>query len=105
MRKRFLKGKREEIVRQGEQSIEAYIPYLESYPAHMHIDIDPEYQRMGIGRSLIDALVEKLHSEGSKGLMLFVSPENTGAIKFYTSYGFKPINSDMEALGLSIILK
>ena len=100
MRERFLKGKREEIVKQGEQSIEAYIPYLESYPAHMHIDIEPKYQRMGIGRSLINALIEKLRSEGSKGLMLFVSPENTGAIEFYKRSGFKPIGSDMEAMGL-----
>ena len=102
MREHFLKGKSKEIIKMGEESIEGYVPYLENYPAHMHIDIDPEYQRRGIGRALMNALVEKLRLEGSKGLMLFVSPENTGAIAFYTSYGFKPIGSDSEVLGFKI---
>ena len=100
MREKFLSGKNKEIVRKGEESIEGYIPYLERYPAHLHIDIDPEYQRMGIGRSLMSALVEKLRSEGSKGLMLTVSPENTGAVAFYTSCGFRQIGTDIEAMGL-----
>ena len=100
MRERFLRGKREEIVRTGEESIEGYVPYLADYPAHMHIDIDPEYQRMGIGRSLMNALVDKLRAEGVKGLMLTVSPENTRAVAFYTKCGFRRIGEDVEALGL-----
>ncbi len=100
MRERFLRGKREEIVRMGEESIDGYIPYLESYPAHMHIDIDPGYQRMGIGRSLVNALVVKLKSEGVRGLMLTVSPENTGAVAFYSRCGFRRIGEDIEAMGL-----
>ena len=103
MRDRFLNGKSVEIREKGEESIEGYVPYLESYPAHMHIDIDPEYQRKGIGRTLMNALVEKLKSEGVKGLMLTVSPENTGAVAFYSSCGFKRIGEDIEALGLILL--
>lgn len=70
------------------------IPYKvlgRKYPAHLHINLLPEYQSKGYGTDLINVLVEKLHSQGIKGVMLMASKENTGAIKFYKRNGFKII--------------
>ncbi len=76
--------------------------YKDSYPAHLHIDLLPEYQRMGIGRRLIDTLCDHLKSKKIPGVMLSVSKENTGGIKFYESYGFTHLESSSfgEAFGI-----
>ena len=42
----------------------------QGYPAHMHIDILEEYQRMGIGTRLFGALKDRLHADGIHGLCL-----------------------------------
>ncbi|MBQ8575910.1 MAG: GNAT family N-acetyltransferase [Clostridia bacterium] len=62
--------------------------YKEEYPAHLHIDILPEYQRMGLGSKLTDALVESLRKKGVKGIMLTVWVHNEKGKKFYDKYGF-----------------
>ena len=59
------------------------------YPAHLHIDILPEYQRMGLGRKLVETLAEYLKSIGCKGLYLTVSADNPKAVAFYRKVGFE----------------
>lgn len=58
------------------------------YPAHLHIDILPSFQGRGGGRSLINALIAKLRSQGVSGLRLTVSQSNKGAVAFYERLGF-----------------
>lgn len=65
-----------------------YKKYSKEYPAHLHIDILPEYQGKHIGTNLMNTLFEYLKEIGVKGLMLSVSPQNKGAIAFYESCGF-----------------
>jgi len=60
----------------------------EKYPAHLHIDILPDYQRMGLGGKLIDALIEKLKEEKIIGVKLFCSANNKKGLSFYRKYGF-----------------
>lgn len=62
--------------------------FSRSFPAHMHIDINPGFQRMGVGTKLVDALFQKLKSENVKGIMLIVSTGNTKGMNFYLKYGF-----------------
>lgn len=62
--------------------------YKNEYPAHMHIDILPEYQRMGLGHKLMDALCENLKSKGVKGVCLTVWSGNKKGRSFYEKYGF-----------------
>lgn len=64
---------------------------LEFYPAHIHIDILPEYQRQGWGKKLMGAAVEHLRSVGKTGLHVGVSLENEDGERFYNKLGFKPI--------------
>ena len=70
------------------------IPYRffgKKYPAHLHIDILPEYQNQGYGSVLLKALLGELQSRGIKGVMLIASADNTGAIRFYERHSFKTV--------------
>lgn len=67
--------------------------YKEDYPAHLHIDILPEYQHMGLGRKLMDTLCDNLRKKNVKGVMFTVWHKNYNAIKFYEKYGFELIET------------
>ena len=81
-----------EIREKGLESISGYLPFYAQYPAHLHIDIDPDYQRMGIGHRLMDALLAHYKNQGVKGVMLGVDPNNTKGVSFYKKYGFVPLD-------------
>ena len=61
------------------------------YPAHLHIDILPEYQSQGYGGKLMEALFEELKKRKVKGIMLTADSDNEGAIRFYKRLGFKTV--------------
>ncbi len=63
------------------------------YPAHLHIDLLPEYQQKGIGKQLINTLFKHLESKGVKGVMLSVFVGNKGAINFYQKCGFTKVKT------------
>lgn len=69
-------------------SKEPLVRYREQYPAHLHINILPEYQRLGLGTELVDALKVHLKELGISGLMLCVANDNEKGIDFYRKYGF-----------------
>ena len=54
----------------------------------MNLAVDPEQRRMGIGASLVNALVAALHKQGSTCLTLEVRASNAQAISLYRSLGF-----------------
>ncbi len=57
------------------------------FPAHLHINILPEYQRSGIGGKLIDAFENQV-SKTSKGIHLKTSNKNIKAVPFYIKKGY-----------------
>lgn len=63
------------------------------YPAHLHIDIMPDYQGQGYGRKLISALKNHLKELGIPYVMLSVGATNKGVIKFYEKNGFKGVKN------------
>lgn len=71
-----------------EHNLDALPELWVEYPAHMHIDILPQFQSQGWGARLMDAGCEQLRNLGCPGLMLGVDAANTGAIRFYERYGF-----------------
>ena len=77
-----------EIVKFGEMSIQGLKNYSKEYPAHLHINVHPNYQRLGIGNELIKVLLSKLKEEKVNGLMLDVSATNEKGINFYRKCGF-----------------
>lgn len=69
--------------------------YEKQYPAHMHIDILPEYQGQGWGTELVQALFAQLKEEKVCGLMLGVAADNTRAIAFYKKQGFEVLGGSV----------
>jgi ribosomal protein S18 acetylase RimI-like enzyme len=61
------------------------------YPAHLHINILPGYQRMGIGKKLIDMFLLNMVSKGVVGVHLGTSNYNFKALPFYKKNGFSVI--------------
>ncbi len=78
--------------------------YKTEYPAHLHIDILGEYQRMGLGHRLMDALLEHLKNKGISGVMLSVNPDNAKGMAFYKKYGFEIIEElpDAAVFGMKL---
>lgn len=72
----------------GKGTIDSLRPFADKYPAHLHIDIDEEHQRQGLGTKLIDALRAHLAEQGIHGLMFSVGSDNENGQKFYQKYGF-----------------
>ncbi|KII94862.1 hypothetical protein PLICRDRAFT_33684 [Plicaturopsis crispa FD-325 SS-3] len=66
-------------------------PCISFSPAHLHINILPEYQRRGWGRRLIAQAVDYLRGEGLDGVWLGMDPRNLSAQGFYEKLGFRPI--------------
>lgn len=64
---------------------------LKAYPAHLHIDLLPSTQGMGLGRKLITIFTDELKSMKVSGLHLEVGKKNERAITFYKKVGFHVI--------------
>ncbi|MGW0434125.1 GNAT family N-acetyltransferase [Micromonospora sp. NPDC003197] len=68
------------------------LPDLKDYPAHLHIDLLPAYQRAGHGRKLIDTFTAALRRAGVPGLHLGMVTANESAHAFYRRLGFHTID-------------
>ena len=75
------------------------------YPAHLHIDLLPRIQGMGLGREMITRLLEELRSRGASGVHLEVDINNQRAIGFYEHLGFGTltIEEDVRIMGRSLV--
>ncbi|MFK3983362.1 GNAT family N-acetyltransferase [Micromonospora sp. NPDC050397] len=67
------------------------LPELVDYPAHLHIDVLPGYQRSGHGRSLIDTFTRAVRRAGAPGVHLGMVTVNHRARAFYDRLGFHVI--------------
>lgn len=68
-------------------------------PAHMHINILPEYQRTGYGRKLIGTLARWLQEEkGLERMWLGMDLRNVGAKRFYERLGFRELDGAPEGI-------
>ncbi len=54
------------------------------------LDVDPSFRRSGLGRRLLEALLERLAAAGAERAVLEVDVRNSGAIAFYRELGFRP---------------
>lgn len=67
------------------------VPEMAPYPAHLHIDLLPDYQGKGFGGELIRTLRDALAERGVPGLHLNMVKENANAYAFYHHVGFEQI--------------
>lgn len=65
------------------------------YPAHLHIDISPEFQRCGGGSGMMTALLSQLREEGVPGIYLGCGISNEVGNSFYRKYGFTLFESSL----------
>ncbi len=72
------------------------------YPAHLHIDILPEGQRMGLGTRLMDALTDHLKKNGVKGVYLVCGAGNEKGVNFYKKYGFKVLSEKLGSVTFAL---
>ena len=61
------------------------VPGLDGYPAHLHIDLLPDYQRRGFGRGLIEHFAAAADAPGVHVAMVTA---NVRARRFYDRVGF-----------------
>lgn len=81
------------------------LPELDRYPAHLHIDILPPFQRQGWGRALMGALIAGLRERRVPGLHLTMDAANVEARRFYDRLGFRELESSKpEAPALGILI-
>lgn len=66
-------------------------PEVAAYPAHLHIDLLPEWQGRGHGRALMRTLLEALQDKGAPAVHLSMVTANTAARAFYDRLGFHEI--------------
>jgi GNAT superfamily N-acetyltransferase len=67
------------------------LPEVAAYPAHLHIDLLPEYQRKGYGRALMVTMLAALVAAGAEAVHVAMVTANTGARVFYDRLGFHEI--------------
>ncbi|MDX6282404.1 MAG: hypothetical protein QOH03_3475 [Kribbellaceae bacterium] len=67
------------------------IPEVAAYPAHLHIDLLPPYQRAGHGRALMTTLLNALSTAGVPAVHLTMLTSNIPARAFYDRLGFHHI--------------
>ena len=78
--------------------------WVDEYPAHVHIDLLPRAQGQGWGRRMMHAWINLARQRGATGVHLGVSPNNTGAIAFYTRLGMKRLPAPDGAVAFGIAL-
>lgn len=67
----------------------AVLRHGKNYPAHLHIDLSADFQHMGAGTALIDALRTHLAQKGVAEVYINSMTYDTPAYQFYKKYGFK----------------
>lgn len=65
-------------------------PYAQ-YPSHLHIDLLERAQRRGLGRRMLEQVMEMLRMKKSPGAHLGVSAMNQPAFQFYKKLGFQEL--------------
>jgi ribosomal protein S18 acetylase RimI-like enzyme len=63
------------------------------HPTRAHLAsmwVDPRHRRLGIGRTLVNAIIEWARRHGADTVRLTVTSNNDPAIEFYKSLGFSP---------------
>jgi ribosomal protein S18 acetylase RimI-like enzyme len=76
----------------------------EPFPAHLHIDLLERARGRGLGRLLIDTLLDELRARGVPGIHLGVDVANANAIGFYEHLGFREVGREPGGLLLGVRL-
>ena len=53
-----------------------------------HLAVDPDYQKMGYGKTIMEALIEQFRTKNIQKVHLFIEKSNKSVIKFYSNLGW-----------------
>lgn len=84
-----IKGFRHAVYNASCSMLQPWSQTLQRYPAHLHIDILPEYQRRGYGSLMINTFLEAVKSRGANGVHLDMVQHNVTGRAFYEKIGFQ----------------
>lgn len=60
---------------------------FEDYPAHLHVNVHPQWRSRGVGSRLVDAFVEECGTTGTAGIHVVTAPRLPN-VAFYRDNGF-----------------
>jgi ribosomal-protein-alanine N-acetyltransferase len=66
--------------------------FVYARPRLVIIAVLPDYQKQGIGKKLLDEVIEFYRIEGRQSLTLTVNSKNARAIKMYENAGFRHVS-------------
>ena len=53
-----------------------------------HLAVDPDYQKMGFGKSIMEALIEQFRTKNIQKVHLFIEKSKKSVVKFYSNLGW-----------------
>lgn len=77
----------EDGAREAPSGIAEFAGWLDRFPAHLHVNVDPAFRGAGIGGRLIDAFVTDLCRDNIAGVHV-VTAANARNVRFYDRNGF-----------------
>ncbi len=54
-----------------------------------HLAVDPDYQKMGFGKTIVDALIEQFRAMNIHKVHLFIEKSNDSVVEFYSNLGWE----------------
>jgi ribosomal protein S18 acetylase RimI-like enzyme len=66
---------------------------LESYPAHLHINVDSAWRGRGLGQRLMETYLQQLRELGVQGVYLETTSLNEAACRLYEKMGFRLLDT------------
>ena len=61
---------------------------INTYPAHLHINVLPQAQRTGVGGALLRHYEQHCRAQHARGIHLITSDNNVRALPFYKAHGY-----------------
>lgn len=78
------------IAELDEKIVGVIVGTIEGNQAYFYrLAVDPNYQNMGIGRQLVEALEKRFEERGATQIQIMVNQDNKRVIPFYQSLGYQ----------------
>jgi ribosomal protein S18 acetylase RimI-like enzyme len=71
-------------------SFQDFAPFMANYPAHLHVNLAPQFRNRGIGHDLIAAFAADAAHAGAKGMHV-VTGAGARNVGFYERAGFRTV--------------